>query len=86
MMSREHVQAYAAYVFSALKREGIPVLYVGPNSFNDRFSFALSVLCAAPWDQYNRDKQPGTWHRTILRGETVHDAIDAYQRAYPRGN
>lgn len=81
-MRQSHVHAYIDYVAGALRREGIPVRYVDRNTFDVGSPFALLVLCDAPFEQYNREKRPGTWLRTIRRGETVHDVIAAYRRVY----
>lgn len=78
------IQAYCDYVYDALRRENIDVLDVEDNPF-DEFSFGLTVICRAPWDQYNRAACPGERGRTIRRGETVHDVIAAYRRAYGDG-
>lgn len=59
---------------------GLPVTYIAENLFA---SSGYVVRCEpTPWDQYNRDCQPGSWGRTILPGETAEDCIASYRRAY----
>ena len=80
-MQTEHVKT-ADTLYATLQERGLPVLHVHTNCFADEPGNYV-VKLAAPWAQYNRDVQPGTWLQTIRANETVDDLIAAYRRDYP---